>query len=390
MGTDVWVTGMSLGSALGPTLAQGWQRLLQGTCGLKAQTPYGNLPSYLLGMIADAPASLAPLLSQVLRDLVADAGLQTFEGDRLRTSRWGFSVGSSRGYQADLERLLRERQGNASTHDAEWLRLYGQSPAGQVAQELQRSGPILSPRAACATGIWAIAQGLELIRTGQCDIVIAGAAEAPITPLTLAGFQNMGALSKTGVFPFDRRRTGFGLAEGAALLVLERRDHAEGRGAIPYGQVLSVGLTNDAYHCSAPDPNRSAALSAVQTCLDRSNLRPRQVGYIHAHGTGTALNDEREAALIQDLFPPETTAVSSSKGATGHTLGASGALGAMFCLMALYKQILPPCTGLIQPAYDLNWVLQAQPTDLEAALCFSFGFGGQNAAIAFARIAGQG
>lgn len=389
MATDVWVTGMSLCSALGPTLAQSWEMLLQGTCGLKAQKPYGDLPSHLLGTIADSPTRLTPLLSHTLQALIADARLLAIEGDPFATARWGFAVGSSRGYQADLERLMEEREGNANVPDARWLNLYGRSPASQVVQELQRSGPILSPRAACATGIWAIAQGLELIRTGQCDIVIAGAAEAPITPLALAGFQNMGALAKTGVFPFDLRRTGFGLAEGAALLVLERRDHAERRGVIPYGQVLSVGLTNDAYHCSAPDPNRSAALSAIQTCLDRSNLRPRQVGYIHAHGTGTALNDEREAALIQDLFPQETTAVSSSKGATGHTLGASGALGAVFCLMALYKQILPPCTGLIQPAYDLNWVVQAQPTDLEAALCFSFGFGGQNAAIAFARIADQ-
>jgi 3-oxoacyl-[acyl-carrier-protein] synthase II len=380
---DVWVTGMSLCSALGPTLAQGWQKLLQGACGLKAQTPYADLPSYLLGMIADSPARLAPLLSQVLQDVITDAHLQHLEGDRLKNARWGFAVGSSRGYQADLELLIQKRGG--SDYDAQWLQMYGRSPAAQVAQQLGISGPLLSPRAACATGIWAIAQGIELIQTGQCDIVIAGAAEAAITPLTLAGFQNMGALAKSGAFPFDQRRTGFVLAEGAALLVLERRDYAEQRGAIPYGQVLGFGFTNDAYHCSAPAPNRSAALSAVQECLTRSDLHSRQVGYIHAHGTGTALNDEREAALIQDLFLPETTAISSSKGATGHTLGASGALGAVFCLMALYKQVLPPCTGLVQPAFDLNWVFQARPTDLEAALCFSFGFGGQNAAIAFGR-----
>ncbi len=383
MVTDVWVTGMSLCSALGPTLAQSWEMLTQGTCGLKAQQPYEGLPSYLLGMVADSPTRLAPLLSRTLQDLITDGRLQNIEGDPFATARWGFAVGSSRGYQADLELLLRERRG--SDHDAQWLHLYGRSPAAQVAQQLQRSGPILSPRAACATGIWAIAQGIELIQTGQCDIVIAGAAEAAITPLTLAGFQNMGALAKTGAFPFDRRRTGFVLAEGAALLVLERRDHAEQRGASPYGQVLGFGLTNDAYHCSAPDPNSKAAMSAVQDCLARSDLQPHQVGYIHTHGTGTALNDEREAALIQEIFFLETTAVSSSKGATGHTLGASGALGSVFCLMALYKQILPPCTGLAQPAYDLNWVFQARPTDLEAALCFSFGFGGQNAAIAFAR-----
>ncbi|WP_404786496.1 beta-ketoacyl-ACP synthase [Altericista sp. CCNU0014] len=383
--TDVWVTGMSLCSALGPTLAQSWQMLLRGTCGLNAQTPYKDLPSYYLGTIAGGPATLTPLLERALRDVMADARLPEAEGDRRTSARWGFAIGSSRGYQADLELLMGEHQGNASDGDARWLHLYGRSPAVEAARQLQRSGPVLSPRAACATGIWAIAQGIELIRSGQCDVVIAGAAEAPITPLTLAGFQNMGALAKTGAFPFDRRRTGFVLGEGAALLVLERRDRAERRGAIPYGRVLGFGLTNDAYHCSAPAPDRIAGLSAVRDCLARSDLRPAQVGYIHAHGTGTALNDEREAAMIRELFPLATTAVSSTKGATGHTLGASGALGSVFCLMALYEQILPPCVGLVQPAYNLDWVLQARPAALDAALCLSFGFGGQNAAIAFAR-----
>ncbi len=386
MTTDVWVTGMSLSSALGSSLDRGWKALLQGNCGIRLKAAYPNLPLYPLGLIADSPTRLLPLLTHTLQDVIANAGLQGLPSKRFSTTRWGVAVGSSRGYQADLEGLM--RQGSGCDLSA-WMQIYGQSPAGQVAQQLGYAGAILSPRAACATGIWAIAQGIELIQTGQCDVVIAGAAEAPITPLTLAGFQKMGALATTGAFPFDQHRTGFALAEGAALLVLERRDHAQRRGARPYGQVLGFGLTNDAYHCSAPDPDWTTAKSAVQDCLTRSQLLPRQVGYIHAHGTGTALNDAREAAMIQEIFP-ESTAVSSTKGATGHTLGASGALGAVFCLMALYEQILPPCVGLSAPAYDLNWVLQARPSAaLDAALCFSFGFGGQNAAIAFTRIPPQ-
>jgi 3-oxoacyl-[acyl-carrier-protein] synthase II len=389
MATDVWVTGMSLRSALGSSLTQSWSQILQGNCGLKYESFYADLPPHLLGVIADSPTRLSPLLSDALQDVISDAHLQVIEssGNYSSATRWGFSIGSSRGYQADLEPLIGQRGINL---DPFWLSLYGQSPAVQVAQQIGCAGPILSPRAACATGIWAIAQGIELIQTGQCDVVIAGAAEAPITPLTLAGFQKMGALAKTGAFPFDQHRTGFALAEGAALLVLERRDHAQRRGARPYGQALGFGLTNDAYHCSAPDPDWTIATIAVQDCLTRSHLFPDQVGYVHAHGTGTALNDAREAAMIQEIFPYTTTAVSSTKGATGHTLGASGALGAVFCLMALYKQILPPCVGLSAPAYDLNWVLQARPAALEAALCFSFGFGGQNAAIAFSRIPPQG
>lgn len=381
--TDVWVTGMSLSSALGPSLDRSWNALLEGNCGIQLKAPFLNLPPYPLGLSADSPTRLLPLLTHVLQDAVADAGLQNFKVGQLETAQWGVVIGSSRGYQADIEKLIQEGQ---ACDLYTWMQLYGQSPAGQVAQQLGCFGPVLSPRASCATGIWAIAQGIELIQTGQCDVVIAGAAEAPITPLTLAGFQNMGALAKAGAFPFDLNRTGFVLAEGAALLVLERRDHAEQRGARPYGKALGFGLTNDAYHRSAPDPNWSAARTAVQDCLTRSSLEPYQVGYIHAHGTATALNDAREAAMIQEMFSGKITAVSSTKGATGHTLGASGALGSVFCLMALHKQMLPPCVGLSLPAYDLNWVLHAQPKALDATLCLSFGFGGQNAAVAFTQV----
>jgi 3-oxoacyl-[acyl-carrier-protein] synthase II len=379
--TEVWVTGMSISSALGSSLGRSWKALLRGSCGIKPQAPYPNLSPYPLGLIVDSPTRLLPLLTHTLQDAVTDAGLERLAA----ATRWGVAIGSSRGYQADIEQFMQEGQ---ACDQSAWMQLYGQSPAVQVAQQLRCFGPILSPRAACATGLWAIAQGLDLIQSGQCDVVVAGAAEAPITPLTLAGFQNMGALSKMGAFPFDRYRTGFVLAEGAALLVLERRDCAERRGAKPYGQILGFGFSNDAYHCSAPDPDWSTAQSAVLDCLMRSQLHPHQIGYIHAHGTGTALNDEREAVMIQAMFP-DTTAVSSTKGATGHTLGASGALGAVFSLMALSKQMLPPCVGLTQPAYDLNWVFDARPAALDAALCLSFGFGGQNAAIALGSIPEQ-
>jgi 3-oxoacyl-[acyl-carrier-protein] synthase II len=380
--TDVWVTGMGLRCALGLTLAQSWQALLKGTCGIHSQAPFSSLPAYPIGLIAERPTQLTPLIASVLEEAIADAQLLPPADS---STRWGVAVGSSRGYQADLERLMTTGKMDDTMLQSAWMNLYGQSPAGQIAQQLQQTGPVLSPRAACATGLWAIAQAVELIQSGQCDVVITGAAEAPITPLTLAGFQNMGALSKVGAFPFDQHRSGFALAEGAALLVLERRDHAERRGAKPYGQVLGFGFSNDAYHCSAPDPDWSTARSAAIDCLGRSHLHSHQISYIHAHGTGTALNDGREAAMIEAMFPA-TTAVSSTKGATGHTLGASGALGAVFSIMALSKQMLPPCVGLTQPAYDLNWVFDARPAALDAALCLSFGFGGQNAAIALARI----
>jgi 3-oxoacyl-(acyl-carrier-protein) synthase len=191
-----------------------------------------------------------------------------------------------------------------------------------AAREIGSTGPVKAPMAACATGIWSIAQAVELIQTGQCQRVVAGAVEAPITPLTLAGFNRMGALAKTGCYPFDEDREGFVLGEGGALFVLESADLAALRGAQIYGRVLGFGLTNDACYVNAPDLGGKSAIAAVNQCLKRSNLSAVDLDFIHAHGTATELNDKHEALLIQKLFD-RGVAVSSTKGATGHTLGAS-------------------------------------------------------------------
>jgi 3-oxoacyl-[acyl-carrier-protein] synthase II len=373
------VTGMGLCSALGATLAQSWSALVSGKSGILLQQPFMTLPPFPLAMTGKQPAHLDNLLSVALSDLLRTTQVQPSDCEG-----WGVVVGSSRGYQAELEQLSCDwHHAAALPSDLNWAWLYGQSPAANIAQKLGIAGPVLAPRAACATGLWAIAQGVELIQSGQCDAVIAGAVEAPITPLTLAGFERMGALAKDGAYPFDQNRNGFVLGEGAALLLLERRESALQRGALLYAQVLGFGLTNDAHHVNAPSQDSAAAITAIQTCLTRSRLRPNQVDYIHAHGTATHLNDAAEASLIQALFPSRT-AVSSTKGATGHTLGASGAIGAAFCVNALHHQQYPPCTGLQQPVYDLNLVLQTKIAPMRTALCLSFGFGGQNAAISFA------
>jgi 3-oxoacyl-[acyl-carrier-protein] synthase II len=253
-----------------------------------------------------------------------------------------------------------------------------------AARQIGASGVVLAPMAACATGIWSIAQAAHLVQTGQCERAIAGAVEAPITPLTLAGFQQMGALAKTGAYPFDLQREGLVLAEGAAVFVLESAELAKQRQARVYGQILGFGLTADAYHPNSPEPEGRSAISAVKQCLERSNLTPDDIDYIHAHGTATQLNDSIESLIIQRLFS-HNVAVSSTKGATGHTLGGSGALGAAFSLMALKHQILPPCVGLKNPEFDLNLVRTARYSEIKNVLCFSFGFGGQNAVIALAK-----
>ena len=194
----------------------------------------------------------------------------------------------------------------------------------------------------------------------------------------------MGALAKTGGYPFDLDREGLVLGEGGALLVLESRESAEARRAKIYGRVLEAGLTADAYHLSAPDPTAHAASLAIKQCCDRSGLSLAQIDYIHAHGTGTQLNDQNEAYLLEYLGLSNVP-VSSTKGATGHTLGASGAIGAALCLMSLAQQTLSPSIGLTTPAFNLNFVQQAKVAQVNHCLCFSFGFGGQNAVIALVR-----
>ncbi|PSO98927.1 MAG: 3-oxoacyl-ACP synthase [Cyanobacteria bacterium QS_9_48_30] len=370
---NCFVTGMGFWSSLG-SLAKSWENLLAGESGIRLHQPFLELSPRPLGLIDPTPAQFSNLTQQVVAAALKDAGLVAPLPD------CGVVVGSSRGCQGEWEKLTRGRGEVGTRGKKGWLETLPNQGAIAAAHQIGTTAPVLAPMAACATGIWAIAQGLQLIQTGQCRRVIAGAVEAPITPLTLAGFQKMGALAKTGCYPFDRHREGLVLGEGAAVVVLESADSALSRGVPIYGQLLGLGFTCDAYHLSAPHPEGHGAIAAVKQCLNRSHLCPTDIDYIHAHGTSTKLNDCTEAQLIQELFP-QGVPVSSTKGATGHTLGASGAIGAAFCLMAFQHQVLPPCVGLTEPAFDLDFVTSPRHTKVKHALCFSFGFGGQNGVI---------
>lgn len=375
----VVVTGMGVVSALGTDLQTNWQHLLCGKTGIQLAQPFPELPPRPLGLIQATPSALPELTQQILAATLADAGITPPLKD------CGVVIGSSRGCQFQWEQWSRLRlQGQAPLLD-DWLSYLPHTAASSVARSLATQGPVLSPMAACSTGLWAIAQGYELLQTQQCQQVIVGAVETPITRLTLAGFTQMGALANTGAYPFDLNREGLVLGEGGALLFLETLESAQQRAANIYGQLLGFGMTADAEHLAAPAASHQAAIVAVQQCLARSGRHPQEVGYIHAHGTGTQLNDQAEAALVQTCFS-QPVAISSTKGATGHTLGASGALAAAFCLMALKQQTLPPNVGLQQSAFDLDLVKQARPVVASTGLCFSFGFGGQNAVLGWGTI----
>jgi len=395
----VCVTGIGLVSALGGSLEDSWRNLIAGKSGIRLHQPFPEFTPLPLGLIDQQPSELAMLTQMVVASALQDAGLVPPLAD------CAVVIGSSRSYQASWEMLARQMyeklhpQGDGVFGHGAWGMGHGEESsmssfgnwldtlphmnAIAAARQIGASGIVLAPMAACATGIWSIAQAALLIQTGQCQQAIAGAVEAPITPLILAGFQQMGALAKTGAYPFDLHREGLVLGEGAAVFVLESADLAKQRQAKVYGEILGFGLTNDAYHPNSPEPKGKSAIAAIKQCLERSCLSPADIDYIHAHGTATQLNDRIETMIIQRLFR-QGVAVSSTKGSTGHTLGASGALGVAFSLMALKHQILPPCVGLQQPEFDLDIVTAARLSKIRQVLCLSFGFGGQNAAIALA------
>jgi 3-oxoacyl-[acyl-carrier-protein] synthase II len=376
---SVVITGIGLISALG-NLTSTWQHLLAGHSGIQLHQPFPEQPAYPLALMGAFPTSLPTLTQKLVSDALQDAGVL------VPLPECGVVIGSSRSFQAQWEQLAKARVlGEDCLNLSAWIDTLPHSLALQVAQQIGTIGPVLAPMAACATGIWALAHAFELIQTGQCRQVIAGAVETPVTPLTLAGFHKMGALAKTGAYPFDHRRDGFVLGEGGAIFVLESLELALEQGRQGYGQILGFGITNDAQFANAPPMDGNSALLSIKNCYKNSQISSSTIDAIHAHGTGTQLNDQFEAQLIQSLFP-QGVPVCSTKGATGHTLGASGALGTAFCLMALRQQILPPCIGLQQPAFPLDFVTKARSCNIENLLCFSFGFGGQNAVLALRKV----
>ncbi len=372
----VVVTGIGLASALGKSLEDSWQNLLLGKTGIKLHQIFPELGIIPLGLIAEKPSLLNPLTEIVVNSALQDAQLN------IPLLDCAVVIGSSRSYQASWEIMARQMyQEEAESNLDNWLNTLPQMNAIAVARKIGSTAAVLAPMAACATGIWAIAQATMLIKTGQYQRVITGAIEAPITPLTITGFRQMGALAKTGAYPFDLQREGLVLGEGGAVLILESAELATQRQAKIYGEILGFGLTADAYHGNSPEPAGKSAIIAIKQCLERSHISPTDIDYIHTHGTATQLNDRIESKIIQHLFSPKL-AISSTKGSTGHTLGASGALGVAFSLLALQNQILPPCVGLQQPEFNLNFITSAQASKIQQVLCFSFGFGGQNAVIA--------
>lgn len=269
--------------------------------------------------------------------------------------------------------------------------------AGQVAIRYQAQGPSLCVATACAVGNHAIGEAWRAIRDGDADVIIAGGTEAGLTPLGYGGFMNMKALSRRNETPtqasrpFDLDRDGFVMSEGAGVIVLEEYEHARARGARIYCELRGYGSTTDAHHVTAPAPGGAGAARCMRRALETAGLAPEDIGYINAHGTSTPANDTAETQAIRAAFGAhaDRLVVSSTKGVTGHLMGAAGGIEAVATCLALYTGVVPPTANLDtpDPNCDLDYVPKtAREVGLQAALSNGFGFGGTNAVLAFARI----
>jgi len=265
--------------------------------------------------------------------------------------------------------------------------------AGVVAMQLGWTGPNLCVATACAAGAHAIGEGVRLIRDGTADVVMAGGTEAAVTPLTIAAFARMGALSsrndapERASRPFDADRDGFVIGEGAGCVVLEPLERARARGATIYGEVAGYGRNADAYHITAPSPGGAGAAVCMQLALDDAAVEPSAIGHVNAHGTSTPLNDAAEAEAVRKVFGDSPPVVTSTKGVTGHLIGAAGAVEAVAAMLAVRDGIVPPTANLEKLGDDIELdVVAGSPREVgpKPAISNSFGFGGHNACLVLA------
>jgi 3-oxoacyl-[acyl-carrier-protein] synthase II len=320
---------------------------------------------------------------------MAEAGLP----DGIDEERLGVVMGTGVGGLETLEREVRAfiERGDRAVSPLFVPMMMPNAAAGHIAMRFGAHGPGFSVASACATGGHAIGEAARMIARGEADAVVAGGTEAAMTDICLAAFRRMGALSRQGLScPFDARRDGFVMGEGAGVVILEAAEHAQARGATVRARVAGYGASNDAFHITAPDEDGAGATKAMRAALADADAAAGDVGYINAHGTSTPFNDRIETLAVHRVFdngsaPP----ISSTKSAIGHLLGAAGAVEAVAVIGALERGVLPPTLNYEEPdpECDLDCVPDGprEAPGLELALSNSFGFGGQNACLALAR-----
>lgn len=324
---------------------------------------------------------------------IKDAGIQI--GEEIQPERVGVWIGSGIGGLAEFEEQHRKflEKGQRRVNPFTIPMFIPDMAAGQVSISLGAKGINNCSVTACASGANSIGDAFRVIQKGDVDVMIAGGTEATITGMTVAGFSNMTALSKnpdpaTASRPFDKNRDGFVIGEGAGIVVLEELEHALARGAAIYGELIGYGATGDAHHITTPAPEGEGAGRAMKLALADAGITPEQVDYINAHGTSTHYNDLYETLAIKEVFKDHAykLSVSSTKSMTGHLLGATGAIEAIFSLFAIKDGIIPPTINYETPdeQLDLDYVPNvAKIKDVQVVLSNSLGFGGHNATLVF-------
>ncbi|OAP22975.1 MULTISPECIES: beta-ketoacyl synthase [Amycolatopsis] len=399
MGTEVAVTGLGLVTPAGIGVAANWAAVCAGEPTAAWDAAVSQLSCRVPGFDADELLGprralrldrFAQFALVAAGEAIADAGLdpETWDGARV-----GVVLGCADGGPGTVEAQHRVYLGEGA-HRVSPLLLPMQLPnmlAGQVAMQFGARGPNLVVATACASGATAVGVACDLLALDRCDLVLAGGSEAMLTPLAVTGFARMGALSERfgephrASRPFDADRDGFVAGEGAGVLVLERSADARARGATAHARVLGHGASADAHHITKPEPRGRGGEAAVLAALADAGAGPCEVSHVNAHGTSTPANDRAEAVMLARTLPHRPL-VTSTKGVTGHLLGAAGAVEAVYAVLSTENRIVPPTANLERrdPEIDLDVATAATPVRIELALSNSFGFGGQNAVLAIA------
>jgi len=406
--SGVCVTGMGIISPLGLNVADSWDALIHGRSGIGPLTLFDA--SAMATRIAGEVRGFKPEDWMDARDIrrndrfihfaiaaaseaIRDAGLESARED---LDRIGVVIGTGMGGLGTIEdthRTLTER-GPRRVSPFFVPSVIGNLAPGQVSIRFGFRGPNFAPVSACATGNHALGEAMLLIERGMADVIVAGGSEATLTPLGIAGFAAARAMSERNddptraSRPFDIGRDGFVPAEGAGILVLESRQHAQARGARVYAELVGYGASADAHHITAPSPKGEGAQRAMRMAMQMAQVAPEQVGYINAHATSTPAGDIAESEAILAVFGPKPPPASATKSMTGHMLGAAGAAEAIFTVLALTRAILPPTVNVDEqdPACPIDVIPNlARECRVNVALSNAFGFGGTNTALIFRR-----
>ena len=404
----VVVTGLGTLSPVGNTADEFWSSLVQGRSGVGMITKFdtAGYPTRIAGEVRNfdplnfvdkkEARRLDPYLQYAIASsvlAVQDAALDT---SKIDGTRFGVLIGSGIGGISTLLESHRNLIDKGPDRVSPFFipMLIANMASGLVSMRFGAKGPNSAVVTACATGNHAIGDSFKIIQRADADVMIAGGSEAIIVPLTIAGFCSMKAMSTRNdeptkaMRPFDANRDGFVAGEGAGILVLEALDHALARDARIYAEVVGYGMTGDAHHMTAPDPEGDGAARAMAAAVRDAGLDVSAIGYINAHGTSTPYNDKFETIAIKRVFGDHARrlAVSSTKSMTGHLLGAAGGIEAIATVLALHHGVLPPTINYEtpDPDCDLDYIPnQARKQDVEVALSNAFGFGGTNATLAF-------